>query len=376
MIDDPNRGRLLPKMPRPPHVKRPAGDSYMPPLENIAAEINVRLQLAAKADDHRIAAGKLLIEAQERVEAGEAGDITWSDWVQQHIDRSPGDVRKVMALARAEDPLTARSQEKERARRGMAWLRHERAHVSALPQPCADETAEDLPGEVLAQWGRLCTSNRGDLLKQLWLALPLTEQSEFLSWLAPRAKAWSIRPEPGQSPEGAREPPDLATLSSPADGEEPVETALHPPLLPATGEQADQSLHAAEEPTAAILRLPGKKAPELTDAGTPAVQPAVPSTSTTARELMAIYNGLKPNTQKWAVYWIEHGHGEPEKNEPISITEGLLPFRNAAQHVSADERDRFLVLCRAAEGAPGSGEQGDQISPPAAEVSHAYQSAA
>jgi hypothetical protein len=42
MIDDPNRGsgRLLPKMPLPPHVKRPAGDSYMPPLENIAAEIN------------------------------------------------------------------------------------------------------------------------------------------------------------------------------------------------------------------------------------------------------------------------------------------------------------------------------------------------
>ena len=75
MIDDPNRGsgRLLPKMPPPPHVKRPSGDGYMPPLDAIKAEINVRLQLASKADDHRIAAGKLLIEARERVEAGEAG---------------------------------------------------------------------------------------------------------------------------------------------------------------------------------------------------------------------------------------------------------------------------------------------------------------
>src|ERR1700740_2625511 len=100
MIDDPNRGpgRLLPKMPLPPHLRPLAGDGSTPPLETIAAEINVRLAKEAKGDDHRIAAGKLLVEAQQRVEAGEAGDITWSDWVKQHIDRSPGDVRKVMAL--------------------------------------------------------------------------------------------------------------------------------------------------------------------------------------------------------------------------------------------------------------------------------------
>ena len=230
-------GRLLPQMPLPPHLKQQAGDGYLPPLDDIAAEINVRLQRAAQADDHRIAAGKLLIDAQKRVEAGEAGDITWSDWVKQHIDRSAGDVRKVMALARAGDPLAARVQEKERSRRGMAALRHERANISASPQPCADDTAEDLPGEVLARWGRLCSSDRGDLLRQLWVALPLTEQSEFLSWLAPREKAWSIQPEPGQSPEGARKSLDLVPPSSPAEGEEPVETALHPALT-VTAEQA------------------------------------------------------------------------------------------------------------------------------------------
>src|ERR1051326_1529865 len=125
------------------------------------------IPIAAQADDHRIAAGQLLIEAQKRVEAGEAGDTTWSDWVKQHIDRSPGDVRKVMALARAGDPVTARVEEKEKARRGMARLRHERANVSAPPQPCADETADDLVDEVLARWSGLCSSNRGDLLRQL-----------------------------------------------------------------------------------------------------------------------------------------------------------------------------------------------------------------
>jgi len=187
-------GRLLPPMPLPPHLRQ-AADGDMPTLDHLAREINVRLQRAAQADDHRIAAGRLLIDAQKRVEAGEAGDITWSDWVKQYIERSPGDVRKVMSLARADDPVTARGQEKERARRGMARLRHERANVSAPPQPCADETAEDLPGEVLARWDRLCASNRGELLRQLWLALTPTEQAEFLSWLAPQAKAWSIERE-------------------------------------------------------------------------------------------------------------------------------------------------------------------------------------
>ena len=69
------------------------------------------------------------------------------------------------------------------------------------------------------------------------LALPLTEQSEFLSWLAPREEAWSIQPEPGRSPDGARKSIDLVPPSSPADGEEPVGTALHP-ALPVTTEQA------------------------------------------------------------------------------------------------------------------------------------------
>src|SRR5258706_15292379 len=97
-------------------------DSSRAPLSDIAAEINGRFEKAAEADDHRIAAGKLLITARERVKRGEAGDVTWPDWLKQNIKRSMGDVRKVMALAGAKDPETARDQEKKDAKNRMARL--------------------------------------------------------------------------------------------------------------------------------------------------------------------------------------------------------------------------------------------------------------
>jgi hypothetical protein len=91
-----------------------------PPLDLIATQINDRLEKVAEADDHRMAAGKLLIEAHERVKRGDAGNVTWPDWVGQNIKRSMADVRKVMALARGKDPETARQQEKRDAKDRMA----------------------------------------------------------------------------------------------------------------------------------------------------------------------------------------------------------------------------------------------------------------
>jgi len=54
-------------------------DSSRAPLSGIAAEINGRFEKTAEADDHRIAVGKLLIAARERVKRGEVGDVTWLD---------------------------------------------------------------------------------------------------------------------------------------------------------------------------------------------------------------------------------------------------------------------------------------------------------
>ena len=341
-------GRLLPKVPRAPHLQQIAGDGCMPPLETIAHEINIRLQRAAQADDHRISAGKLLIEARERVEAGEAGDITWSDWVKQHIDRSPGDVRKVMALARAGDPEAARGKEKETAKKAMALLRHERANVSAVPRPCAGEPAADPLDELLVQWRRLSSSKRGELLRQLWLALPTTEQSEFLSWLAPGAKVWSIRPESSQSLREASKPRDAVTQSSSsAEGEEPAETPLDAEVC---GEQTAKRLRAAVEPPAAVQRLASREAAVATDTYTPAAQAMSTDTTaefsgTLAEELIEIVKELKRNTQLRAVSWVACGCPDPQAwDDSVVMTEALKDFREAVGKASEAEVVRFLDL--------------------------------
>src|SRR5262249_49818808 len=47
------------------------------PLDTLANEINARLH---KSEQMLISGGRQLQEARERVEAGEAGNVTWSDW--------------------------------------------------------------------------------------------------------------------------------------------------------------------------------------------------------------------------------------------------------------------------------------------------------
>jgi hypothetical protein len=94
-------------------------------LNDLANQINVAFQ---KSQNYRVTAGKHLLEAQRRVQVGEAGEITWEQWLRKNIKRSPGDCRKCMALARGEDPETAAAAERTKAREAM---RRHRANVSA-----------------------------------------------------------------------------------------------------------------------------------------------------------------------------------------------------------------------------------------------------
>lgn len=112
-------------------------------LSQLAAEIRQNLANADQADQFRIIAGRKLIEARRRVEAGEAGEVSWSAWVKQHVQRSLGDIRKIMALARAPDAAEALKKERARARAGMAKARakNERANVRAPPPADADDGA-------------------------------------------------------------------------------------------------------------------------------------------------------------------------------------------------------------------------------------------
>ncbi len=115
----------------------------MTKLDALAAEIRQCFDSADQADHFRIVAGRKLIEARRRVEAGEAGATTWSAWVAEHVQRSERDVRKVMSLARAPDPAAALKKERASARAGMARKRSQgpRANVSPPPDAAADDAA-------------------------------------------------------------------------------------------------------------------------------------------------------------------------------------------------------------------------------------------
>jgi hypothetical protein len=96
-------------------------------LPTVAGKINAYMekaeQSAEKARQQRVSAGQLLIEARRRVDGGEAGDVTWSEWVRHNIQRSLRDCQRVMKIAGDPDPETALVKEREDARVGMAQSR-------------------------------------------------------------------------------------------------------------------------------------------------------------------------------------------------------------------------------------------------------------
>ena len=80
-------------------------------LETLAVKI---VQYATEADDKSIEAAKLIREARKRVEAGEAGDITWYSWAPKNIKLSMSRLRELQQIAKADDP----QKELERLRKG------------------------------------------------------------------------------------------------------------------------------------------------------------------------------------------------------------------------------------------------------------------
>ena len=84
-------------------------------LGTMAGEINVRLGKAEgydgqaetamkKADDHRLAAALRLADARTLADDHRIG---WKRWVDKNIDRSYRDVKRLVAIGSAEDPVLA-----------------------------------------------------------------------------------------------------------------------------------------------------------------------------------------------------------------------------------------------------------------------------
>jgi hypothetical protein len=150
------------------------------PLDTLAADINARLEkaeaCARKQKGHRLAAGLQLIAARKRVEAGEAGEIGWHDWVRANIKRTLRDVQKVMAVARAPDPEKKLAEERDRVREQVR--RHREDAIRMAPSPVPEPLAA---------------------IKAMWLELSAAEQSAFLAWVTPVPEP--VEAEPTLAPE-------------------------------------------------------------------------------------------------------------------------------------------------------------------------------
>ena len=102
------------------------------PLKEVAEQIVVH---ANKSDEHVIEAALLVRQARERVDAGEAGDVTWYEWAPRNIGLKKSRLRELQSIAAADDP--ARELERLRAQNAARQARHR--EQSGEPAPLRND---------------------------------------------------------------------------------------------------------------------------------------------------------------------------------------------------------------------------------------------
>ena len=100
---------------------------------DIVSAIDSKMSLATVADSaghqHRLDAGRMLVQLRDRIEArGE----NWWKWHDKNFARCRRDSAKLIALAQATDPREAVKQERERNRQHKAAQRKREADVSPI----------------------------------------------------------------------------------------------------------------------------------------------------------------------------------------------------------------------------------------------------
>jgi len=147
-------------------------------LTNLAEDINDRWHTVERRDkEARIEIGNMLIEAKKKVDAT---DLDWDKWCVQNIERSRADIYKVMALARADDPLKALEAERAKRREEMADLRAKRAAAAASDDstPPVKSAAPAKVSHVGESTGKSATPDVVDELKSK--LTPLDAEREAL----------------------------------------------------------------------------------------------------------------------------------------------------------------------------------------------------
>jgi hypothetical protein len=102
--------------------------------------------LTARFNKHRLLAGQLLLVLRRRIEAGEAGTVSWWDWYEANFAsfRSRKDAEKIMKMAQADRAQQERTEARNVRRRE---ARQERAALRAHACACAVERARFKPSD-------------------------------------------------------------------------------------------------------------------------------------------------------------------------------------------------------------------------------------
>lgn len=84
------------------------------PLEALAEQI---VRCANEADERTLEAARLVRDARQRIERGEAGEVTWYEWARQHINLSESRLRELQRIGAAPDPAAELKRLREMARK-------------------------------------------------------------------------------------------------------------------------------------------------------------------------------------------------------------------------------------------------------------------
>lgn len=108
-------------------------------LEDAAASINQHIALYLRGKEncktHRLKAGQELVIVRKRIPEGE-----WEKWCALNIKRGMRDIRRLIQIAEAVDPVAALEREQARVKDAMARQRADRRHVT----PVADDQVEHI----------------------------------------------------------------------------------------------------------------------------------------------------------------------------------------------------------------------------------------
>ena len=108
------------------------------PLDVVAGKIKQALK---KSDNYVLTAGKLLLEAKERVQSGEAGKITWKSWIDKNLGCSYRHSNRLIGYAKDPQKIEAH---REHTRRDIAKRREKERESGTNVCPTSEETTAEI----------------------------------------------------------------------------------------------------------------------------------------------------------------------------------------------------------------------------------------